>query len=110
MAGRAGRELAVRARRAALAPRGARAAYRSVRRAGGRRASWSTAFWTFTGAKAAASSYAGYGPYVLIAAAALAAGATAWIVPRTLAALERGARGGPLGLVALAFLPVDLRF
>ena len=65
-------------------------------------ASWSTAFWTFTGAKAAASSYASYGPYLLMVAAALSAAAAAWLVPRTLAALERGARGGPLGLVVLA--------
>jgi uncharacterized protein len=52
----------------------------------------STAFWTFSGAKARVSSYAHWGPYALIAVAA----ASVWLVARlALAApraLERGAR------------------
>ncbi len=79
-------------------------------------ATWTTAFWAFTGPKASRASYASYGPYLLIGASAVAAGLFAWAVPRTLAALARGARLWPLMLVASALLLaagiswVDLHF
>lgn len=63
-------------------------------------ASWSTAFWAFSGHKASRASYASYGPYAVIGLSALAAGLVAWTVPRTLAALRRGARLGPLLVVS----------
>ncbi len=62
-------------------------------------ASWSTAFYAFSGPRASAASYANYGPYVLIAAAALAAGALARALPSTLDALRGGARRRALLLV-----------
>lgn len=59
-------------------------------------ASWNTAFWAFTGHRARAASYAGYGPYLVVAAAALAAAALAWVVRWALCRVRRRARLGAL--------------
>ncbi len=71
-------------------------------------ASWSTGFWAFSGHMASSASYAGYGPFLLIGASAVAAGLLAWAVARTFAALRRDKRRGPLLLVAIAALAVSV--
>ncbi len=67
-------------------------------------ATWSTAFWTFSGHRASEASYASYGPYVLIGASALAAAVLAWAVPWMLDRFRQGARLVPLSLVLIAVL------